>query len=522
MFKCISILLFFIASQFSFAQYIEQFPISQGNASKMFEFGNYQEAIRQYGELLKEEPNNSEFQFYLGKAYTLSTINPPKGLELLLQYAETTNKIEVENWQETLALAYWKNYEFEKAIETFEHYLSLLIEPEKKKKTEQQIAQCKEAWKLYKMPIPLSFENLGKNVNSEAPDYLPFVSPDESLLFFSTKRDGVVGNLYDYGGYKTADIYTSRHKRNNYSRARSVGSPNTYGNEETAGRSEDGQYLLYHVDSEDHFSNLFVSEKGRRSYMAPKVFGSKEVNSKDKEIAGAISNDGSTLYFSSNREGGLGGFDIYVVKRLPNGEWGLPKNIGAPVNTSGDEKFPFWAESEGMMYFSSNGHAGLGGLDLFKSQYNLSNHSWSKPQNLGYPLNTVYDDHSICFAENKRYAYVSQLRNNGFGDLDIYRVTFHEEKTEYTLLNGVIMTADSSLVKDDVTVEIIDDESGDIVGSYIMNTNTSTFNAILPPGKYFIEIIGHDKFADFSQKLILLSKNDYQANKKVHLILKPK
>ena len=522
MFKRISILLFFSASQFSFAQYIEQFPISQGNASKMFDFGNYQEAIRQYGELLKEEPNNSEYQYYLGKAYTLSTINPPKGLELLLQYAETTHKIEVENWQETLAIAYWKNYEFEKAIETFKQFLSVLNDPEKKKEIEQQIAQCKEAWKIYQMPIQLSFENLGKNVNSEAPDYLPFVSPDESLLFFSTKRDGVVGNLYDYSGYKTTDIYTSRHKRNNYSRARSVGSPNTYGNEETAGRSEDGQYLLYHVDSEDHFSNLFVSEKGRRSYMAPKVFGSKEVNSKDKEIAGAISNDGSTLYFSSNREGGLGGFDIYVVNRLPNGEWGFPKNVGAPINTKGDEKFPFWAESEGIMYFSSNGHAGLGGLDLFKSQLDIVNNTWSKPQNLGYPLNTVYDDHSICFAENKRYAYVAQLRSNGFGDLDIYRVTFHEEKTEYTLLNGIIMTADSSLVKEEVTVEIIDDESGDIVGSYIMNTSNSTFNAILPPGKYFIEVIGHNKYADFSQKLILLSKNDYQSHKKVHLILTPK
>jgi hypothetical protein len=504
------------------AQYIEQFPISEGNAEKMFEFENYQEAVRQYRSLLKEDPNNLSYRYFLGKALTYSLIDQESGLELLEEVCLKNTLDEKLNWRKTLALAYFKNYQFDEAKKWYEKALAKYDDESLKTELMEKIKGCDAAKRLYQNPVSVSFENLGDHVNSKAPDYLPFVSTDESLIFFSTRREGVVGNLYDYKGYRTADIYTSRHRRNKYSRARSVGSPNTYGNEEMAGRSENGKYLLYHVDSEDHFSNLFVSEMGRRSYMAPKVFDSKEINQKSREPGGALTNNGERLYFSSNRDGGIGGYDIYVVNRLPNGKWGLPKNIGPPINTEKDELYPFLMDNEKTLYFSSNGFPGMGGMDLFKSTMNDENGQWSEVKNLGYPINTVNDDYSICFATNRRYAYVAQKRADSYGDLDIYRLTFNTERSEYTLLSGTILSTDSSLIKVDVLVEVINEENGELVGSYLMNKKTSKYHAILPPGRYLIQVIDTYGFEDFTKKIQLLSKNDFMESKQLNLVLKPK
>lgn len=504
------------------AQYIEQYPISANNGKKMFEFENYQEAVRQFTELLKEEPNHVTYKFYLGKAYTLSLINQKKGLELLQEVKNSDELSNDLNVEEFLALAYFKNYDFSKAKSIYHELAETTSEEEKKTYYKQQMEKCIYAQNLYQNPVSVSFENLGENINSEAPDYLPFVSPDESMLFFSTRREGVVGGLYDYKGYYTSDIYTARHKRNKYNRSRSVGSPNTYGNEEMAGRSENGDFMLYHVDSDDHFSNLFVSEKGRRSYMAPKVIGSDEVNKKTREIGATITNNGERLYFCSDREGGYGGFDIYVVNRLPNGNWGYPKNLGTPINTSGDELYPFLMDNEKVLYFSSNGHPNMGGLDLFKSVLSDQKAQWSRPQNLGYPINTVNDDKSICFAENKRYAYVAQNREDSYGDLDIYRLTFENEKAEYTLISGRVMAIDSTLIKTKVTVEIFNEESDALMGSYLMNTMTSKYHAILPPGRYRIEVLDADGFENFNKVIVLLGKNDFRENIEVPILLKPK
>ena len=518
--RVFTIILFFSGFFAAEAQYIDPYPINSGNAEKMFEFENYQEAVRQYTALVESEPQNLDYQFYLGKALTLSLIDQRKGLRILEELQDSSLSVDLK-YRQTLALAYYKNYRFQEARAWYSKLLDQSTEGAEKEQYVLAVEACDRAIKMVSSPVPVYFENLGDDVNSEAPDYFPLVSPDEGLLFFSTRREGVVGNLYDYKGYHTADIYTSRHRRGKYTRARSVGSPNTYGNEETAGRSENGKYLLYHVDSDDHFSNLFVSEKGRRSYMAPKVFGSEKVNEKSREPTGTLSNDGETLYFSSDREGGLGGFDLYMVKRLPNGIWGEPKNLGSPINTAQDELSPHLVDNGKSLYFSSDREEGLGDLDLYVS-HQIEISQWSKPQNLGYPINTVNDDRSICFAENRRYAYVAQKREDSFGDLDIYRLTFKEKSKEYTLLKGSVMSIDSALVKEDILIEVFTQEDSELVGSFLMNKKNSKYVAILPPGKYQIEILNTFGFKDFVKTINLSNKNDFRKEVELDLLLEPK
>jgi len=500
------------------AQYIEQYPISASNAKKMVDIENFQEAIRQYEVLLEEEPNNIEYKHFLGKSYSLSFIDKKKGLTLLEEVFASSNQPDGVEYD--LAVAFFKNYQFEDAKMHFQQLLSKSATEEDKKKIEYLILQCDRSAKMMEMEnYNISFENLGKEVNSNAPDYLPYVSYDESQITFTTRRDGVVGNLYDYGGYRTADIYMAKNGNKAYRKARSVGSPNTYGNEQTAGQSENGQYLIYNVNSEEHFNNLFVSEKGKRSYMPPKVFGSDKINTKSDEMGGSLTNDGVRLYFCSNREGGLGGFDIYWAQRLPNGEWGEIKNIGPPINTDKNEQYPLLSDNGETIYFSSDGHPGMGEMDLFESKWNAESMSWSKPVNLGYPINSVDDDLNITFAGNKRYAYMAKVRNDGFGDLDIYRLTFHEERSEYTLFEGRIMNSDSSKVDTDVLVEIFDLATEELFGSYLMDKLDGIFHAILPPGKYRIEILNTVGYKDFEQKVTVLGKNYFKPKKSLPIIL---
>lgn len=501
-----------------FAQYIEQYPINATNGDKMLEIKNYQEAVRQFSSLLKEEPKNVEYKFKLGKAYTLSTINQPRGLSILKELNELDQKpAELEF---VLAQAYYKNYEIDQAKALFQKLLGKSQTEEEKVLYQNWIAQCDMGKKLMAHPVPVRFENLGDDVNSKAPDYLPLVSPDESIIMFTTRREGVVGNLYDYGGYRTADIYTAKHRRTKYTRARSVGSPNTYGNEETAGISENGEYMIYHVDSDDNYSDLYISQMGRRSYMPPGELNSESVNQKSKEPGGSLSNDGNLLFFCSDREGGLGGFDIYYCIRLPNGVWGEPINIGAPINTPKDEMYPFLRKEGSEIYFSSNGHPGMGELDLFKSL--KVDQKWTQPVNLGYPINTPNDDRSICFTANPRYAYIASQQGECFGDLDIYRVVFEDQREELTLVMGMVMEADSTLIEDEILIEIFDRGNESLFGSYLSNPKKGNFMAILPPGKYRLEVFDAINYEDAEININLLDKNDFVPQKTVDLILKPK
>ena len=506
-----------LLSLFAKAQYVEQYGISQANGNKMLEIKNYQEAVRQFSALVKKNPNNLEHQLKLGRSYNNSFIDKKKGLELLEALGQNSDKPEGTDYE--LAVAYFKNYKFDLAKKTFAIAKTNTSDEAAVSEIEKWIKQCDISKKMYENPHEVAFENLGKNVNSKAPDFLPLCLPDESTITFTTKRNGVVGNLYDYSGYKTADIYTTKHKRNKYSRARSIGNPNTYGNEWTAGRSENGKYFIYNVNSDDYFNDLFVSQLGKRSFMPPKVFDSKEVNMKSAETGATLTNNGERMYFSSDREGGLGGFDIYMVQRLPNGKWGAPKNIGEPINTSKDEKYPILLDEGKTLYFSSNGHVGMGGLDIFKSFSNEE--GWGKPNNIGYPVNTVDDDYNISFAKNRRHAYIAARRDDSFGDLDIYRITFLKEKADHTLLQGKVLNSDSTLISEEINVEVFNAITTDLEGVYKVNSKTGKFSAALVPGKYTLEIAEVTGFKKYTKDFTLLGKNDFQSTKEMIILLTP-
>ena len=151
----------------------------------------------------------------------------------------------------------------------------------------------------------------------------------------------------------------------------------------------------------------------------------KPVNTNSNETHATLSHDGESLYFVSDRDGGKGGKDIYKAKLMKDSTWGKVQILSSKINTSKDEATPFITK-DNTLYFSSKGHNTMGGYDIFYSKKDGSGNNWGKPENIGYPLNTTKDDKYFAPVNNGKYGYIQLLREEGYGEFDIYKITFEE------------------------------------------------------------------------------------------------
>ena len=479
------------------------------NAGKMFDLGNYKRAKEIYRELYKKDLTNvkNKYRFGVCLVYSYEREDAIKILESVSK--ESSCPIEV--WYH-LANAYHLTNRFDKAITFFNKYInSNGAKPDFVVNAKRSIEMCKNAELLIKKPLNVEFENLGPRVNSKGEEYIPIAAPDESILLYTTRREGTTGRIYDLENYYTADIYATKYKYGNWSKARSVGYPNSYGNEQTAGISENGEYVIYYVNNPQSKNNLQISVKSKSSYKRAIKIDSKKINQNSSEqISATISNDGNYLIFSSNRNDGKGGQDLYFCKKLPNEKWGNPINMGEVINTIYDECYPYLSDEGTTLYFSSKGHNSMGGFDVFKCDINLETQEWSKPVNIGYPLNSADDNIGISFSQNKKYAYVSTYRKDSQGNLDIYRVNFKDTDPSYSTVKGFVLDADSSVMKLPLTIEIIDKATDELYGVYEVNPKTGNYLMILPPNKYEISIDVPEKGV-FKKELLIYDRNKFKS-----------
>ncbi|MCH8318330.1 MAG: PD40 domain-containing protein, partial [Bacteroidetes bacterium] len=170
-----------------------------------------------------------------------------------------------------------------------------------------------------------------------------------------------------------------------------------------------------------------------------------KINTKYWESHPFITNDGNTLYFVSDRPGGIGGRDIYVSNKTTSGKWQPAKNIGKPVNTEHDEASPYFNSDANILYFSSKGHPGMGGYDIFKTT--LKEENWVDPVNLGYPINHESDDIFFRLTPSGWSAYFSTVREGGYGGLDLYKVVFPEPMIKFITLMGQVSDVSFSKFK---------------------------------------------------------------------------
>lgn len=486
------------------------------NASKMYNNGNFIKAKELYRDLYKKNQNNTEFKFRFGVSL-LNSYEWEDGLKML---EEVSKKLDVSNevWY-YLGKGYHLTNRYDLAIKMFEKYISIDGSSALAEKSKRRIEMCLNAKSLVKSPVNTQFENLGKYINSNGKECNPVVTPDENYVLFTTRREGTTGRIYDLEGYYTADIYASSFKSNKWSKARSINYPNSYGNESVAGISEDGTYIFYYVDNPKEKNSLYMAEKGKRSYMKPKKINNKDINAKhSQQLSATISNDGNTMIFSSDRKDGKGQFDLYIAKKLPNGKWGMPSNMGESINTSLNENYPYLVDEGKTLYFASEGHKSIGGYDVFKSTFDEETQTWSKPENIGYPLNTPDDNTGICFSQDKKIVYLSAYRSDSEGGLDIYRVELKDEETELTTVKGMVYQSDSSLVNYPMQIEAFKEDGGDLQGIFEVNSSKGSYIMILPPNKYILKIADNNGNT-IEKKLWIKDRNLFKAEIEQNIVL---
>jgi hypothetical protein len=453
-------------------------------AYDLFKTTNYVGAITEFKKLLKVDPRDTKALFYLGQCYLNTNIDRAKAIEYLEKAIEYGCKEKDVLYY--LAIGYTHTYNYDKSINLLEEYKTLgggkytLDIP-------NLIANFSKAKEIHSNALPVSFENLGDKINSTFPDYYPYVSKDETVLVFTGRRNDGKGNI-EFDGYYPSDIFMSKFDGFRFSPAKPVTSVNTIYDESCVGISNDGNTIYMYYDNYTNPSeqgDIYFAEKSGTSYAKKKKIPEGVNEPKTIETSFSISADGSVMVFASNRLGSNTSLDLFMTRKLPNGKWAMSQPIVA-INTAGNEDFPSFDEDGYTLYFASNGWGGLGGYDLFKTTWDPEENTWSIPENLGYPINTSYDDMVISFAGNKKHAYVSQVLPEGFGDFDIYRITFEDVEVTPALIKLSIVDETSKSVTSDYTITVYD-HNDETVGEYKSNQG-KTIPIILAPGKYTIEI----------------------------------
>ena len=276
--------------------------------------------------------------------------------------------------------------------------------------------------------------NAGDSINTANAEYFPTVTVQDSLLIFM-RKDGILREDFFYSIISPNNTSIAQPLSDSLNLAAKKGAPSL---------SSDLNTLYYSAEyNENGFGryDIYKVTKSKTGWSLPKNLG-QSINTDWWESAPSISPDGQALYFSSNKPGGYGGIDIYVSYKNERGGWKQAVNLGAAINTAGDEQTPFIHADNKTLYFSSTGWPGFGGADLFVT-YKKVNGSWAKPINLGYPINTNENEQSVAISSNGKEGYIASDRPDSRGGLDIYKISLPDfaraNKTLY--FNGYINDA---------------------------------------------------------------------------------
>lgn len=336
--------------------------------------------------------------------------------------------------------------------------------------------------------------NLGDSINSAVSEYYPTITIDGDKLIY-TRR---VNNFNE-------DFYESDKVNGVWQASKSLpGNINTNQNEGAQNISQDGEWLIFTGCNfpDGHGScDLYISYLTADGWSTPENLG-ENINTEYWESAPSLSPDKRDLYFSSRQPDGYGGSDIYVSHRMINGRWGIPQSLGPTINTAGDEGTPFIHADNQSLYFTSNGHPGYGGDDLFISRRNPDG-SWGKPENLGYPINTIENEGSLVISADGRTAYYASDRADSRGGLDLYSFDMREDiRPAQTLwVKGKVFDRQtqkglpSSVVLTDLsTGRVISDLQTDETGSYLIT---------LPKGKNYAFNVKRKGYLFYSENFSL-------------------
>lgn len=407
---------------------------------------------------------------------------------------------------------YHLTYAFDEALDAFSSYTASGNMDYSPNEVDRFRAMCYYGKDALQHPVDVEIRNMGPEINSVYKEYVPVVDAQVNAMYFTSRRPNTTAQLKDPTGQWFEDIYISERKATGWSASRNVGlALNSETHDATVALSGDGQtMIIYRTNVNLTGGDLYITYKRDRAWTNPRMLNER-INSPHQESSACLSMDGKVLIFSSDRPGGYGGKDLYRVRLLPNGEWSLPINLGPVINSIYDEDAPSLSPDEQTLYFASNGHRTMGGYDLFKSRVK-GDDLWEDPVNLGYPLNTVHDDIFLALDGTGRSGYFSSQRENGFGQLDIYRVEFIERSDQLVVVHGETLDGSSQPLQ--ATVTVLDEGGRKIQGVYTSNRETGKFILVVNPlttYKVFVQSSGMTTIEDeifFDAKHLPLREED--------------
>lgn len=474
------LLLFVFTSMISFCQFTdEQFEDFLNTASltelvqqnTMFATNlEFYRAQLSAEKLVEKEPDNANFNYRLGFALINSTVDYTKSKPHFIKAATKISKnYDMFSPRESgapvdayyhLARVYHLSNEIDKALEYYQTFLdNAPRKSEHIEKAKLKMIQCEVAKKL--LPVDKGFEivNVGSKINTPDPDYAPVVSLDGSALYFTSRRlradssnidikePGTNMHLEDiYVSYKGEDEEWMESKIMNFSLPEQ--------NEATVYVSPD-ERVIYVYQDKGGIGNIYYSNFEGSRFREIEEVRTKGVNTKYWEPHLTVTPDGRRKYFTSDRPGGYGGRDIYVIEKDENDNWSEPKNLGPTINTKYDEDAPFMSVDNKTFYFSSNGERSMGGFDVFSSKLDDEG-NWSEPENLGVPLNTTGDDIYYTTTIDGYTGYLSSFRVGGKGEKDIYEIkNTHLGIDKVAALVGEIETVEDLPIPEDVAYTLV-------------------------------------------------------------------
>ena len=403
-------------AHFGYAQDVKTL-IAAGD--KFYGKKDYKNAMSSYMSAFEMNPDDALVNFKIGLTYLYSETKSKAAS--YIDKAYRLNPAVNPDIDYHLGIAFQNTNEFKKAIEHFERF--------KKKKKElgsiadEKIAECHIADSLSQNELNVIIENLGNAVNTPYNDYSPIISADGNTLIFTSNRTDDPARAKANANYE--DIYVSTKTASGWTAPKLISANvNIKYNDAAASLSPDGKTLfLYYEEGE---GDIYISTLNGDQWSKPEPLNKNINTAMFWETCASVSADGKKLYFASNRPGGIGELDLYVSQLDGKGQWGKAVNLGAVVNTPENEDSPFIHHDGVTLYFSSDGHPSLGNSDIFISEF--KNNKWSKPENMGWPLNSWEYDGFFTLSPDKKKGYFSTVKEGGLGDADIYSIAFLEPK----------------------------------------------------------------------------------------------
>ncbi|MCB9233398.1 MAG: OmpA family protein [Bacteroidia bacterium] len=446
----------------AFAQPSKKDKSALGQAKEHLKFEEYERAIPLISQLLEDQPRNAYYNFWMGKSLYLAYQRTKA-----LRYFDITNEVDPtidREFHYYYALTLHYNLKFDQAVEEYQ----LDLERYKDNSPEYQwvtnrIEQCMYAKKLTAKRIHgrVEIRNMGDRINTPYSEHSPVISGNDSILLFTARRPDGTG-AKPLQGYYDEDIYISYNQNGQWSEAKNIDKPvNSKGHDATISLNASGNKLfLYRNNKQGGLYRTDFDSKGQK-WNSPKAV-QKPLNSKYYEASICESADSSIMFFTSDRPGGYGGRDIYIVARDEKGKWGDPRNLGPEINTPFDEDAPYFHPDGKTLYYSSNGPNSMGGFDIFITEFDSIMGGWLTPLNLGAQVNTPDDDIYFTVSSSGKYGYFSSGKEGGYGEKDIYELEFpyFPFPRRYTIIELLGLVRDKETGQElDAEVRVLDNQT---------------------------------------------------------------